>query len=162
MSLVVASPLKQPATPSPVRRSARGSTRRNGPNQPLQLIQGSLSAGRMARQAPWLAGLHRVADGALIGLGVSMLGLSALTLHWQNQWGSNYRGLEDTQNLEHRLQESAAVLEQHHLGAVRQPGWLVPTSSDQLVHLAAPSPLQSGAGRPQFQTLRWTQIAPGY
>jgi hypothetical protein len=166
MSLVVASQLKQPATPSPARRAGRGSGRRNGLNrplqQPLQLIQGSLSAGRMVRQAPWLAGLHRIADGALIGLGVSMLGLSALTLHWQNQWGSNYRGLEDTQNLEHRLQESAAVLEQHHLGAVRQPGWLVPTSSNQLVHLAAPMPLRSGAGRAQFQTLRWMQIASGY
>jgi len=166
MSLVVASPLKQPATPAPARRAPRVSTPGGGFNrqlrQPLQLIQGSLSARRMVRQAPWLAGLHRVADGALIGLGVSMLGLSALTLHWQNQWGNNYRGLEDTQNLEHRLQESAAVLEQHHLGAVRQPGWLVPTSSDQLVHLPPPAGLQSGADRPGFHSLRWSQIAPGY
>ena len=166
MSLVVASPLKQPATASPARRAARRGTRPNGSHQslqqPLQLIQGSLSARRVVRQAPWLAGLHRLADGALIGLGVSMLGLSALTLHWQNQWGSNYRGLEDTQSLEHRLQESAAVLEQHHLGAVRQPGWLVPTSSDQLVHLAPPASSGTGAGRSELQALRWTQIAPGY
>ena len=146
---MVASPLKQPA-PKPLAR-------------PLALIEGSFSARKVVRQAPWLAGLHRVADGALVGLGVSMLALSALTLHWQNQWGRSYRDLETTQVLEHRLQESSAVLEQHHLGAVRRPGQLVPTSSSQLVHVAPPAVASSGplaaiAG----QGLHWGVIAPGY
>ena len=149
VSLVVASPLKQ----SDQRPLAR----------PLALIQGSLTARKVVRQAPWLAGLHRLSDGALVGLGVSMLALSALTLHWQNQWGRSYRALEATQVLEHRLQESAAVLEQHHLGAVRKPGWLVPTSSNQLVHLPPPAKDPTGlsavlaSGR-----IHWGLIAPGY
>jgi len=116
----------------------------------------------VVRQAPWLAGLHRFADGALIGLGLSMLGLSALTLHWQNQWGSNFRGLESTQILERRLQESAAVLEQHHLGVVRKPGLLVPTSSDQLVHLPPPPATNASAERLELDALRWTQSVSGY
>lgn len=155
-ALVVATPLKNATTRaarSPASKRLAGS---------LSLIQGSLSARRVVRQAPWLAGLHRLVDGALLGLGVSMLGLSALTLHWQTQWGSNYRGLESTQILERRLQESAAVLEQHHLGAVRKPGWLVPTSSDQLVHLPPPPsthPVTSGL---ELNGLRWGQIASGY
>ncbi|MFO7629515.1 MAG: hypothetical protein R6W06_08365 [Prochlorococcaceae cyanobacterium] len=93
----------------------------------------------MERQAPWLAGLHRAVDGTLAGLGISMLGLSALTLYWQNQWSQNYQQLESTQVLEHRLQESAAVLEQHHLAAIRRPGWAVPTSSEKLIYLPPPA-----------------------
>ena len=162
-SLLVATPLQQsPARPQ------RGSAKRRRSvsprfERPLALIEGSLSARKVVRQAPWLAGLHRVTDGALVGLGVSMLGLSALTLHWQNQWGSSYRALEATQVLEHRLQESAALLEQHHLGAVRKPGWLVPTSSDQLVHLppaAARSERSSLAA--VTQGLQWRLVASGY
>ncbi len=104
----------------------------------LALIQGSLSARRVERQAPWLAGLHRVADGALAGLGLAVLGLSGLTLHWQGQWTQAYQRLETAQRLEHRLQESAALLEQHHLGMARRPGRLVPTSAEKLVYLPAP------------------------
>ena len=36
----------------------------------LELIQGSMSPEKVARQAPILAGFHRVVDGALIGVGV--------------------------------------------------------------------------------------------
>lgn len=155
-SLVVATPLEN---------TAKATARRSTPQRlagSLSLIQGSLSARRVVRQAPWLAGLHRLADGALLGLGVSMLGLSALTLHWQNQWGSHYRGLEATQILERRLQESAAVLEQHHLGAVRRPGWLVPTSSAQLVHLPPPPPSSPTAAGLELGGLHWGLIASGY
>ena len=154
--LVVASPYKQPEP-----RGSRSAGRQRLAGS-FSLIEGALSARRVVRQAPWLAGLHRFADGALIGLGVSMLGLSALTLHWQNQWGSNFRGLETTQILERRMQESAAVLEQHHLGAVRKPGLLVPTSSEQLVHLPPPPPGSASSPRLQLDALRWFQSAAGY
>lgn len=92
----------------------------------------------MERQAPWLAGLHRVATGALAGLGLSMLGLSALTVHWQNEWARSYAQLEASKALEHRMQESSALLEQHHLSVVRHPGVLIPTSSEKLIHLPEP------------------------
>lgn len=162
-SPLVAIPLKQPEErPNRVSRS-RQRRLQTAFERPLSLIEGSLSARKVVRQAPWLAGLHRITDGALVGLGVSMLGLSALTLHWQNQWGSSYRALESTQVLEHRLQESAALLEQHHLGAVRKPGWLVPTSSDQLVHLPPLPPKTPSAGLAAVtQGLHWGLVASGY
>ncbi|HHG2222987.1 MULTISPECIES: hypothetical protein [unclassified Synechococcus] len=105
----------------------------------LELIQGSFSARRVVRQSPWLAGLHRASDGLLVALGLSMVGLTALTLHWQGQWTRSFERLESTQVLEHRLQESTAVLEQHHLAMARRPGLLEPTSLQRLIHLPSPS-----------------------
>ena len=115
-------------------RSARGQRQRS-----LALIQGSLSARRVERAAPWLASLHRIADGSLLGLGLAVVGLSALTLHWQSQWTRSYQSLEASQLLEQRLQKSTAVLEQHHLRVAHNPGQLVPTSSEKLIYVPAPS-----------------------
>jgi hypothetical protein len=150
----------------PLTRSARTarrnrSTARAG-RQSLELIQGSLSPRRIERQAPWMAGLHRAADGTLAGLGVCMLALSALTLHWQNQWGTSYQKLEDAQVLGHRMQESAAVLEQHHLGAVRKPGWLVPTSSEKLIYLPAPKDADTLNPVALMAGVQLRQIPTGY
>jgi hypothetical protein len=133
-----------------------------GAAQPLQLIQGSLSPRRIERQAPWLAGLHRAADGTLAGLGLCMVTLSALTLHWQNQWASSYQKLEEAQLLGHRLQEAAALLEQHHLAAVRKPGWLVPTSSEKLIYLPAPGVASASAPVRLMSGLQIRQIPAGY
>jgi hypothetical protein len=115
---------------------------RTAASRPLALIQGSLSSRRAARRSPLLAGLHRVADGTLAGIGLCMLALSGLTLHWQNHWGQSFHKLESAQLLEHRLQESAALLEQHYLSAVRKPGWLVPTSSEKLIYFPGPPALE--------------------
>ncbi|MFQ6539026.1 hypothetical protein [Aphanothece stagnina] len=131
-------------------------------SKPLQLINGSLSARAVERRAPWLAGLHRAADGTLAGLGVCMLALSALTLHWQNHWGRSFHALEASQVLEHRMQESAALLEQHHLQAVRKPGWVVPTSSEKLIHLRAPQPRPAQQAGALLESLRIRQIPAGY
>jgi hypothetical protein len=115
--------------------------------RPLQLIEGSLSAQRIERQAPWLSNLHRIANGSLAGLGVAVLGLSALTLHWQGQWGQDFEQLESAQRLEHRLQESAAVLEQHHLTQTHRPNLLQPTSSEKLLYVSAPAEGDADANR---------------
>jgi hypothetical protein len=114
------------------------------------------------RQAPWLASLHRVASGTLLGLGLSMLGLSALTLHWQNRWATSYLDLEATKALEHRLQESAAVLEQHHISAVRRPGQLVPTSSEKLIHLSEPRAAAAPAPLPLLAGIQLRRIPAGF
>ncbi|MEB3201102.1 MAG: hypothetical protein VKK62_11330 [Synechococcaceae cyanobacterium] len=130
----VSNPLQRPAA-RPARRRNPG---QRGGSESLRIIQGSMSARRIERQAPWLAGLHRVSTGALVGLGLSMTGLSALTLHWQNHWADSYARLQAAKVLTHRLQESTALLEQHHLGIARRPGQLVPTSSENLIHLREP------------------------
>jgi len=125
------------ASPSLMSQAVRApGRRRSGGRRSLQVIQGSLSARKVERQSPWLAGLHRVSSGALVGLGVSMLGLSGLTLHWQSEWARSFAEMEASKTLEHRMQEASALLEQHHLAAVRRPGQLVPTSSEKLIHLS--------------------------
>lgn len=154
---LVAVPSPRLATHRPARSEAPARLR------PLELIQGSLSANRVARQSPWLAALHRVADGALAGLGLTMVGLTALSLHWQGQWTQGYQRLEEAQVLEHRLQESAAVLEQHHLQATHRAGQLVPTSSEKLIYMTPPaSRPSSGPVSHLLAGISSPQILPGY
>lgn len=127
----------------------------------LRLIQGSLSGRGASHRRPWLNGLHRTADGTLAGLGLCMLALSGLTLHWQNQWALSYHKLEAAQVLEHRFQESAAQLERNHLATAGRPGQLVPTSSDKLIFVASP-PSRSAAGDDPLASLNWRKAAAGY
>jgi hypothetical protein len=154
-------PLSRSSAPG-ARRARRDRSGSAPANQPLELIQGSLSPRRIERQAPWLASLHRAADGTLAGLGLCMLALSALTLHWQNRWGESYQDLEVAEVLSQRMQESAALLEQHHISTVRRPGGLEPTSISRLVYLPAPS--QSAALKPpgSVTSLPLRQIPTGY
>ena len=65
------------------------------------------------------------------------------------------------------MQESAALLEQHHLGALKKPGLLVPTSSEKLIYLAAPhTPRPANPaellGSLQIGMGTLSQIRPGY
>lgn len=151
--------------PAPATRRAgvsRSLRRREARGEAMRLLQGSFAARPIERQAPWLAGLHRLATGTLVGLGVSMLGLSALTLHWQGRWASSFTDLESTKALQHRLQESAAVLEQHHISAVRRPGQLVPTSSEKLIHLLEPRAAAARAPQPLLAGIQLRRIPAGF
>jgi len=148
---VVAAPLHQ------TQEGQRRSTAR-----PLELIQGSLSSRRADKQSPLLGNLHRMADGGLLGLGVAVLALSGLTLHWQGQWTQNFQKLEAAQRLEHRLQESAAVLEQHHLSMTSKPALLEPTSSEKLVYLDPPTTSSTEGLNTLLAQVNPRQILPGY
>jgi hypothetical protein len=116
----------------------------------------------MDRQAPWLANLHRIGDGTLAGLGVAVLGLSALTLHWQGQWTQRFQELEAAQRLEHRLQESSAVLEQHHLAMAGRPKLLEPTSSEKLLYVRAPERHQPSGLANLLAQVNTRRILAGY
>ena len=98
-----------------VPQSQPSSAQRPASAGPFEVIQGSLSARRVARKSPLLAGLHRTADGSLIGVFAAVLLLSGLTLHWQHRWTLAFRQLEMTRDLAHRLTESTAMLERHLL-----------------------------------------------
>ena len=145
---------------SPGRGDRAGSRSRRSAS--LQVLQGSLSARRVERQSPLLAGLHRISTGVLTGLGVSVVGLSALSIHWQSVWAGNYTQLQASRTLEQKLQESAAILEHHHLSAVRRPGQLVPTSSQQLLHLVPPAVTASSRGLSILAVLPRQPIPAGY
>ena len=130
-------------------------------------MQGSLSAGRIARRSPLIGGLHRVADGSLLGVFAALAVLAGLTLHWQHRWTVAFQRLEATRLLAHRLTESTAVLEQHLLRGNNRPDDLVPTKVVNLLHLEKPAPIPAAA-EPQLdllqsvELLRQRQIRPGY
>ncbi len=145
---------------APLHQTQEGQRRSTA--RPLELIQGSLSSRRADKQSPLLGNLHRMADGGLLGLGVAVLALSGLTLHWQGQWTQNFQKLEAAQRLEHRLQESAAVLEQHHLSMTSKPALLEPTSSEKLVYLAPPTTSSTEGLNTLLAQVNPRQILPGY
>jgi hypothetical protein len=88
--------------------------------------------------------------------------LSGLTLHWQTQWGRNYEQLEASQALGQRMQESAAVLEQHHLGAVKRPGQLVPTNSENLIYLQSVKKSPQSQAAALLGSIQMAPIRSGY
>ena len=156
------------AVPLPERRRVSGSRRSQvaqrkvqRQQRSLELLQGALSTHRMERQAPWLANLHRITDGALVATGVAALAMAGLTLHWQGRWGGDFRQLQRAQALEHRLLESQSALEQHYLINANRPGTLVDTSCKDLLFL--PSPPQASRQSPSAsRSLRLNWIAAGY
>jgi hypothetical protein len=132
----------------------------------FELIQGSLSAGRVARRSPWLGGLHRLADGTMLGVLAAVAVLSGLTLHWQHRWTLSFNRLESTRSLAHRLTESTAVMEQHLLRRTTRPSRMVPTKVANLVYLNRPStaaePIPDVSMLPSFDELIEERIRPGY
>ncbi len=129
-----------------VPQSQPSSAKRPASTRPFEVIQGSLSARRVARKSPLLAGLHRTADGSLIGVFAAVLVLSGLTLHWQHRWTLAFRQLEMTRELAHRLTESTAMLERHLLERSQNPKQMVPTTVANLVYLDRPSSASTKPG----------------
>ena len=155
----VPAPAGEPALEQ--RRQAVAQRKIQRKKRSLELLQGSLSARKVERQAPWLAGLHRVVDGGLMATGVAAISLAGLTLHWQGRWGHDYRDLQAAQELEHRVQESLSALEQYHLQQARRPGALVATRSEDLLFVPSPPPATEAARLPQ-RPLQLGTIAGGY
>ena len=91
-----------------------------------------------------------------------MLTLSGLTLHWQTQWARSYEQLEASQSLGQRMQESAAVLEQHHLGAVKRPGQLVPTNSENPIYLQSVKKSPQSQAAALLGSIQMAPIRSGY
>ncbi len=137
---MVAVPQSQPSS------AQRPASRRPASRRPFEVIQGSLSARRVARKSPLLAGLHRTADGSLIGVFAAVLLLSGLTLHWQHRWTLAFRQLEMTREQAHRLTESTAMLERHLLERSQTPKQMVPTTVANLVYLDRPSSASAKPG----------------
>ena len=134
----------------------------------LELIQGSLSAGRIARRSPLMGGLHRVADGTLLGVFAAMTILAGLTMHWQHRWTTAYQRFEGTKLLSHRLTEATALLEQTWLDSTVAPEQFVPTKVTNLIHLERPQRTTSRAAVASAGSLAagtdaaGPRIRPGY
>ena len=131
------------------------------PEGALALIQGSLSSARIARRSPVVGGLHRLADGALLGVFASVAVLAGLTLHWQHRWTQSFQRFEATKQLSHRLMESTALLEQHWLERTTRPSQFVPTKVTNLIHLERPA-VQVSAAAPTVRERPQLRIRQGY
>ncbi len=118
----------RPANSEPVVPIARSSG-------PLHLIHGSFSSRRIARQYPFLAGTHRLTDGALWGVLIAVLMMSAFSLHWRHLWTVAYVHLETTRELTQKLKFSTAMLEQHLLKRTSLPMSMVRTNAKKLHYL---------------------------
>ena len=103
-----------------------------------RLIQGSFSQRTFARQYPIISGAHRAIDGALLGVLVAVLMMSAFSLHWRHRWTIAYAQLETTRDLTHKLKFSTAMLEQHLLKRSRLPLSMVRTNAEKLYYLDNP------------------------
>ena len=101
----------------------------------LSLVRRSFSSKRISRQYPWLVGLHKFADGALLGVLVTVALMSGFTLYWQHLWTEAFYKLEMTRDLKHRLTESTAMLEKHLLDDPDIPLSMVPTTAADLIYL---------------------------
>ncbi len=109
----------------------------------FNLIHGSFSSRKVARQYPVLAGLHRATDGALCGVLIAVLIMSALSLHSRHLWIVAYRQLETTRDLTQKLKSSTAMLEQHLLKRASLPLSMVRTNAEQLHYLDNPETVSS-------------------
>ncbi len=105
---------------------------------PLHLIHGSFSTKKVARQFPVLAGFHKATDGALFGVLIAVVVMSAFSLHWRYLWTVAYTRLEATRDLAHRLTDSTAMLEQHLLQQGSLPYSMVRTKASNLIYLENP------------------------
>ena len=129
----------------------------------LELIQGSLSAGRIARRSPLVGGLHRLADGTLLGVFAALTVLTGLTLHWQHRWTVAFQRFEATKLLSHRLTESTALLEQNWLKSATGPEQFVLTKVTNLIHLERPkASLPVEKADSLLQDPSGPRIRPGY
>ena len=129
----------------------------------LELIQGSFSAGKITRRSPLVGGLHRIADGTLLGVFAALAVLAGLTLHWQHRWTMAYQRFEATKLLSHRLTESTVLLEQHWLNSTTSPSRFVPTKVTDLIYLESPaaSPAASSAELVRDEP-SVSRVRPGY
>ena len=129
---------------------------------PFEFIQGSLSSKKVARQAPWLAGIHRATDGALIGVLIAVTFVATFTLHWQHRWTVAFTRLEKTRSLVHRFTESTAMLERHLLQQARLPRSMVPTKASNLLYLERPLSKKAPLEGPFLKDLIDQPINQGY
>ena len=116
---------------------------KNSPPRPFQLLHGSFSPRKVARQFPLLAGAHRAADGALLGVLLAVLMMSGLSLHWRHLWTVAYSQLETTRDLTQKLKYSTAMLEQHLLKRTRLPLSMVRTNAEKLQYIDNPNTINT-------------------
>ena len=102
------------------------------------LFSRSFAANKLFRQFPLLAALHRVTDGALLGLTLTIVVMSVISLHAQHLWTLSFSRLESSRTLISKLKESISILESHYLTLEVDPEFMVETKTSDLLYLDKP------------------------
>ncbi len=119
------------------RSNSNLSLKENCSQRALFLLKRSFVTPNVLRKYPLLSSLHRGVDGALLGVMISGAIMTGLALHSQHLWTLNFSHLQLTKDLNHRLQESTAILERYYLSKVSSPSSMVATSAD-LIYIDRP------------------------
>jgi len=112
--------------------------KKNSTKRALLLLKRSFVTPNVLRKYPLLWSLHRGVDGALLGVMISGAIMTGLALHSQHLWTLNFSHLQLTKDLNHRLQESTAMLERYFLNRTSAPTSLVATKSTHLFYIDRP------------------------
>ena len=91
------------------------------------------------RKFPIQAALHRVLDGALVGVLAIVAIMSSVALHSQYLWTKSFTKLETTRDLNRRILESTSILEGYLLKNKKLSRYLVPAKAKDLVYVDRPS-----------------------
>ena len=84
------------------------------------------------------AALHRVLDGALIGILIIVAIMSSVALHSQYLWTKSFTKLETTRDLNRRILESTSIIEGYLLKNQKLSRTLVPTKAEDLIYVHRP------------------------
>ncbi len=114
------------------------SIKENGSKRAFFLLKRSFVTPNVLRKYPLLSSLHRGVDGALVGVMISGAVMTGLALHSQHLWTVNFSRLQLTKDLNHRLQESTAMLERHFLSSASGSNPMVATKSTHLLYIDKP------------------------
>ena len=122
-----------------LRRSNQNvSVKENCSRKALLFLKRSFVTPNVLRKYPLLSSMHRGVDGALLGVMISGAVMTGLALHSQHLWTLNFSRLQLTKDLNHRLQESTAMLERYYLNGASTPTSLVATKSAHLFYIDRP------------------------
>jgi len=101
----------------------------------LGLSSSSFYSKQALRKFPVQAALHRIVDGALVGVLIIVAIMSSVALHSQYLWAEAFKELEVTRDLNRRIFESTGVLESYLMKDVGLSKSMVPTKVKDLVYV---------------------------
>ncbi len=104
------------------------------------MLNSVFSSKQVQRKFPIQAALHIVLDGALVGILMTVAIMSSVALHSQYLWTKSFTKLETTRDLNRRILESTAILENYLLKNQKLSRYLVPTKAEDLIYVDRPKP----------------------
>ena len=94
---------------------------------------------QLKKKYPHLVFLHKVIDGALLGVLTGVIGVAIISLHYQHLWSLSFIRLESTKNLIQKSRESISLLERNYLSKNIKSKNVVKTKSSDLIYLEKPN-----------------------